>query len=148
MTYHHNFVRHLLEAELQRHIYEQAEKGIPVTAQLLSETKGAILERFWGGEVVIDDGARLTWMRQPHYYMGFYPYTYSAGLTCGTAVAQRIKEEGQPAAEQWVEVLKLGGSLPPMELMARAGVDMTKPDPIRKAIAYVGSLIDELEASF
>jgi len=47
-----------------------------------------------------------------------------------------------------VEVLKLGGSLPPMELMARAGVDMTKPDPIRKAIAYVGSLIDELEASF
>jgi len=148
MTYHHNFVRHLLEAELQRRIYEQAEKGIPVTAQLLSETKGAILERFWGGEVVIDDGARLTWMRQPHYYMGFYPYTYSAGLTCGTAVAQRIKEEGQPAAEQWVEVLKLGGSLPPMELMARAGVDMTKPDPIRKAIAYVGSLIDELEASF
>jgi len=148
MTYHHNFVCHLLEAELQRRIYEQAEKGIPVTAQLLSETKGAILERFWGGEVVIDDGARLTWMRQPHYYMGFYPYTYSAGLTCGTAVAQRIKEEGQPAAEQWVEVLKLGGSLPPMELMARAGVDMTKPDPIRKAIAYVGSLIDELEASF
>lgn len=148
MTYHHNFVRHLLEAELQRRIYEQAEQGTPVTAKLLSETKGAILERFWGGEVVIDEGARLTWMRQPHYYMGLYPYTYSAGLTCGTAVAQRIKEEGKPAAEQWVEVLKLGGSLPPMELMARAGVDLTKPDPIRKAVAYVGSLIDELEASF
>jgi len=148
MTYHHNFVRHLLEAELQRRIYEQAEKGTPVTAKLLSETKGAILERFWGGEVVIDEGARLTWMRQPHYYMGLYPYTYSAGLTCGTAVAQRIKEEGKPAAEQWLEVLKAGGSLPPMELMAKAGVDMTKPDPIRKAVAYVGSLIDELEASF
>ncbi|MBY6277903.1 oligoendopeptidase F [Symbiobacterium thermophilum] len=148
MTYHHNFVRHLLEAELQRRIYAQAEKGVPVTAQLLSETKGAILEQFWGGEVVIDEGAKLTWMRQPHYYMGLYPYTYSAGLTCGTLMAQRIKEEGQPAAEQWVEVLKLGGSLPPMELMARAGVDMTSPEPIRKAIAYVGSLIDELEASF
>lgn len=148
MTYHHNFVRHLLEAELQRRIYAQGEKGVPVTAQLLSETKGAILEQFWGGEVVIDEGAKLTWMRQPHYYMGLYPYTYSAGLTCGTLMAQRIKEEGQPAAEQWVEVLKLGGSLPPMELMARAGVDMTSPEPIRKAIAYVGSLIDELEASF
>ncbi len=148
MTYHHNFVRHLLEAELQRRIYAQAEKGVPITAQLLSETKGAILEEFWGGEVVIDEGARLTWMRQPHYYMGLYSYTYSAGLTCGTAVAQRIKEEGQPAAEQWLEVLKLGGSLPPLELMARAGVDMTKPDPIRKAVAYVGALIDELEASF
>jgi len=148
MTYHHNFVRHLLEAELQRRIYRLAEQGTPITAQLLSETKGAILEQFWGGEVVIDEGARLTWMRQPHYYMGLYPYTYSAGLTCGTAVAQRIKEEGRPAAEQWLEVLKAGGSRPPMELMAMMGIDMTKPDPIRKAVAYVGSLIDELEASF
>jgi oligoendopeptidase F len=148
MTYHHNFVRHLLEGELQRRIYDLAEKGTPITAVTLSETKGAILERFWGGEVEIDEGARLTWMRQPHYYMGLYPYTYSAGLTASTAVAQLIKEEGQPAVDRWLEVLKAGGTLTPMELMARAGVDMTRPDPIRKAVAYVGSLIDELERSF
>lgn len=148
MTYHHNFVRHLLEGELQRRIYDLAEKGTPITAVTLSETKGAILERFWGGEVEIDEGARLTWMRQPHYYMGLYPYTYSAGLTASTAVARLIKEEGQPAVDRWLEVLKAGGTLTPMELMARAGVDMTRPDPIRKAVAYVGSLIDELERSF
>ncbi len=148
MTYHHNFVRHLLEGELQRRIYTLAEAGTPITAITLSETKGAILESFWGGEVEIDEGARLTWMRQPHYYMGLYPYTYSAGLTASTAVAQLIKEEGQPAVQRWLEVLKAGGSLTPMELMAKAGVDMTRPDPIRKAVAYVGSLVDELERSF
>jgi oligoendopeptidase F len=147
-TYHHNFVRHLLEGELQRRIYALAEAGTPITADTLSNTKGEILEQFWGGTVTIDEGARLTWMRQPHYYMGLYPYTYSAGLTASTAVAQLIREEGEPAVQRWLNVLKAGGTKTPLELMQMAGVDMSKPDPIRKAVAYVGSLIDELEKSF
>ncbi|MBY6277780.1 MAG: oligoendopeptidase F [Symbiobacterium thermophilum] len=147
-TYHHNFVRHLLEGELQRRIYALAEAGTPITAVTLSETKGRILEEFWGGEVEIDDDARLTWMRQPHYYMGLYPYTYSAGLTVGTAVAQAIRDEGQPAVERWLRVLKAGGTRKPLELAQMAGVDLSTPEPIRAAVAFVGSLVDELEQSF
>jgi oligoendopeptidase F len=148
MTYHHNFVRHLIEGELQRRIYVLAEKGQPITANVLSKVQGEILDEFWGGEVTIDDGARLTWMRQPHYYMGLYPYTYSAGLTVGTAVAQEIQAHGKPAAERWVEVLKAGGTKSPIELAKMAGVDMTNPDAIRRAVAYVGSLVDEVVRSF
>ncbi|HLN64201.1 MAG TPA: oligoendopeptidase F [Symbiobacteriaceae bacterium] len=147
-TYHHNYVRHLLEGELQRRIYAKAEKGVPVTANLLSDTKGQILNDFWGGAVTVDDGARLTWMRQPHYYMGLYPYTYSAGLTVATAAAQAIAEEGQPAVDRWLKVLKSGGTLKPLELAQLAGVDMSSPEPIKKAIAFVGSLVDEVEKGF
>ncbi|MGE5674301.1 MAG: oligoendopeptidase F [Mycobacterium leprae] len=147
-TYHHNFVRHLLEGELQRRMYDLAEKGGTITAKSLSETKGAILQSFWGDEVEIDDGARLTWMRQPHYYMGLYPYTYSAGLTTATAVAQMIKEEGQPAVDRWLDTLKAGGTLNPLDLMKKAGVDMTTTAPIKKAVAFVGGLVDEIEKSF
>ncbi len=147
-TYFHNFVTHLLEGELQRRIYALAEEGKPITAVTLSETKGAILRQFWGDTVEIDEGAELTWMRQPHYYMGLYPYTYSAGLTVSTAVAQRIREEGQPAVDRWLEVLRAGGTKKPLELAQMAGVDMSSPEPIRQAVAYVGSLIDELEKSF
>jgi oligoendopeptidase F len=147
-TYHHNFVRHLLEGELQRRIYDRAEQGEPITATTLNEEKGAILSRFWGDAVTIEDGARLTWMRQPHYYMGLYPYTYSAGLTTSTAAAQLIREEGKPAVERWLSALKAGGTKRPLELAAMAGVDMSRPDSIRKAVAYVGSLVDELEQSF
>lgn len=148
MTYYHNFVRHLIEGELQRRIYALAEKDQPITASVLSEVQGEILGEFWGGEVEIDDGARLTWMRQPHYYMGLYPYTYSAGLTIGTAVAQAIQKEGKPAVERWLEVLKAGGTKSPIELAKMAGVDMTKPEPILQAVAYVGSLVDEVVKSF
>lgn len=148
MTYYHNFVRHLIEGELQRRTYALAEKGQPITASVLNRVQGEILEDFWAGEVEIDDGARLVWMRQAHYYRGLYPYSYSAGLTIGTAVAKAIQEEGAPAAERWIEVLKAGGTKKPLELAKMAGVDMTGKEPIRQAVAYVGSLVDEVVNSY
>ncbi|MGG0719405.1 oligoendopeptidase F [Robertmurraya massiliosenegalensis] len=147
-TYYHNFVTHLLEGEYQRRVYELAENGIPLTAKVLSETKGNVLSEFWGDTVKIDEGATLTWMRQPHYYMGLYPYTYSAGLTASTTMSQLIKEEGKPAVDRWLEVLKAGGTKRPIDLLKHAGIDMSQPAPIRKAVAYVGSLIDILEESY
>ena len=147
-TYYHNFVTHLLEAEYQRRVYALAESGKALTANTLSDVTSAVLSEFWGETVEIDEGASLSWMRQPHYYMGLYPYTYSAGLTASTAVAQLIQEEGQPVVERWLEVLRAGGTMKPLELLKRAGVDMSTPDPVRKAVAYVGSLIDELEKSY
>lgn len=147
-TYYHNFVTHLLEGEYQRRVYALAENGEALTAKKLSEVTSSVLSEFWGDTVKIDEGASLTWMRQPHYYMGLYPYTYSAGLTVSTAVAQMIQGEGQPAVDRWLEVLRAGGTMKPLELIKHAGVDMTKPETIRKAVSYVGSLIDELEQSY
>lgn len=148
MTYHHNFVRHLIEGELQRRTYAMAEKGQPITATVLNKVQGEILHDFWGDVLELDEGANLVWMRQAHYYRGLYPYSYAAGLTIGTNVAQDIQQNGAPAAERWVNVLKAGGTLRPLELAKMAGVDMTNPDAIRKAVAYVGSLVDEVCKSF
>ncbi|MCE5169945.1 oligoendopeptidase F [Paenibacillus profundus] len=147
-TYYHNFVTHLLEGEMQRRVYHSAMANEPITAKTLSEKKGEVLSSFWGNEVELDEGARLTWMRQPHYYMQLYPYTYAAGLTASTAAARLIQEEGQPAVDRWLQALKAGGTLSPLELMKLAGVDMSERQPIQQAVAYVGSLVDELESLF
>lgn len=147
-TYHHNFVTHLLEAELQRQMYALAESGQSITAAVLNRHKGDILQKFWGDTLTLDDTARRTWMRQPHYYMGLYPYTYSVGLVASTAMAQRVELEGAPAVAQWLEVLKAGGTQSPMELLQSAGIDLSTPAPIRSAVDWVGSLIAELEDSF
>lgn len=143
-TYYHNFVTHLLEAAYQRKVYERVDQGLNVNAQILNEYKRSVLEEFWGDAVEISDGAELTWMRQPHYYMGLYPYTYSAGLTISTQVAKRILNEGQVAVDEWTNVLKAGGTKSPVELAKMAGVDITTEEPLRDTIAYIGSLIDEL----
>ena len=147
-TYHHNFVTHLLEAELQRRVYAMAQAGKSVTAAVLNQCKGDILAAFWGDTVQIDDGARMTWMRQPHYYMGLYPYTYSVGLVASTAMASLLRDEGQPAVQRWLQVLQAGGTRRPLELLQSAGIDMSSPQPIHDAVAYVGRLIDELEQGF
>ncbi|MBN2795506.1 MAG: oligoendopeptidase F [Clostridia bacterium] len=143
-TYYHNFVTHLLEAAYQRKVYEYAENGTPLTAQLLCETKLEVLRGFWGDAVEIDDDAGMTWMRQPHYYMGLYPYTYSAGLTASTAVSEMIFTEGQPAVDRWLKMLETGGKLRPLELLKVAGMDFSSDEPVQKAVAFVGSLIDQL----
>ena len=143
-TYYHNFVTHLLEAAYQRKVYERIDEGGSVNANVLNNLKRSVLEEFWGDDVEVTEGAELTWMRQPHYYMGLYPYTYSAGLTISTQVSKRILEEGQPAVDEWLEVLKAGGTKSPAELSKMAGVDITTDQPLRDTIAYIGELIDQL----
>ncbi len=145
-TYYHNFVTHLLEAAYQREVYEIIDKGGSVQASQLNQIKKDVLERFWGDAVNIIDGAELTWMRQPHYYMGLYPYTYSAGLTVATEVSKRILKEGQPAIDDWREVLKAGGTKTPVELAKMAGVDITTDKPLLDTIEHIGSMIDEIIA--
>ncbi|SFA76495.1 oligoendopeptidase F [Cohnella sp. OV330] len=147
-TYYHNFVTHLLEADMQRRVYEAAELGTPLTAAKLTALKEAVLREFWGDAVELDPGAGLTWMRQPHYYMGLYPYTYAAGLTVSTQVAAMIEAEGQPAVDRWLRVLKAGGTRSPLELTQLAGVDMSGPAAIRSAVGHVSSIVEELERMF
>lgn len=143
-TYYHNFVTHLLEAAYQREVYKIIDEGGSVHAQMLSEIKKNVLEKFWGDSVTINEGAELTWMRQPHYYMGLYPYTYSAGLTVATQVSQRILNEGEKAVKDWENVLKAGGTKTPVELAKMVGVDITTDKPLLDTIEYIGSLIDQI----
>lgn len=143
-TYYHNFVTHLLEAHYQREVYRIIDAGGSVQAPKLNELKRQTLEMFWGDAVTINQGAELTWMRQPHYYMGLYPYTYSAGLTVATEVMKRIENEGQVAIDDWKEVLKAGGTRTPVELAQMAGVDITTDKPLLDTIAYIGEMIDEM----
>ena len=109
-----------------------------------------VFERFFGDAVAIDPGAQLYWMQQPHFYVSgsLYPYTYSAGLACGVNVAEAIRQEGQPAVDRWLATLRLGSTLSPVDLAAHAGVDMTSPSPLRRAVAFFGRLVDELERSY
>lgn len=143
-TYYHNFVTHLLEAAYQREVYRLVDKGESVVASRLSQIKKDVLTQFWGDAVEINDGAELTWMRQPHYYMGLYPYTYSAGLTVATVVSQSlIKDES--IISKWLDVLKAGGTKTPVELAKMVDVDITTETPLRETIRFISDMIDQIE---
>ncbi|MBD3948617.1 oligoendopeptidase F [Tuanshanicoccus lijuaniae] len=145
-TYFHNMVTHLLEADFQRKVYQAVDNGELLNATVLNQFFHETLSQFWGEAVEITPGAELTWMRQPHYFMGLYPYTYSAGLTVGTQIGQRIAKGEQAAIDSWLTVLKAGGTLSPLELAAKAGVSMENANALRSAIQYVDGLLDQIEA--
>ena len=143
-TYYHNFVTHLLEAAYQREVYKIVDAGGGVQAETLDRIMKETLEKFWGDAVELTEGAELTWMRQPHYYMGLYSYTYSAGLTVATQVCKRIEAEGQPAVDDWKRVLAAGGTKAPLELAKMAGVDISTDAPLLDTIDTIGGYIDEI----
>ena len=143
-TYYHNFVTHLLEAAYQREVYKLVDAGESVQAETLSGIFKDVLKKFWGDTVELTEGAELTWMRQPHYYMGLYSYTYSAGLTISTAMSKRILEEGAPAVEDWKKALRAGSTVNPLEFARMAGVDISTDKPLLDTVEYIGSLIDEM----
>ncbi len=145
-TYYHNFVTHLMEAAYQREVYRIVDNGGSVTAETLNRIMKETLQNFWGEDVEISDDAARTWMRQPHYYMGLYSYTYSAGLTIATQVCRRIEREGAPAVEDWKKVLAAGSTLDPTGLAQLAGIDITTDTPLLDTIAYIGEMIDEIAA--
>lgn len=142
-TYFHNFVTHLLEAAYQREVYKLIDAGKSFDAKKLSELKRGVLEQFWGDAVEIEPGAELTWMRQIHYYMGLYPYTYSAGLTIATQAFLKIKS-GEQSVDGWLEFLALGGQKVPAEATKVAGVDITTEAPLADTIQYLDESIDRI----
>ena len=143
-TYYHNFVTHLREAWYQREAMNIVEQGGAVNAETLSGIFRKNLETFWGDAVELTEGCELTWMRQPHYYMGLYSYTYSAGLTLATQAALNIAAEGESAVARWRAMLEAGSTRGPLGLAEIAGIDLSTPDALEHTIAYISDIIDEI----
>jgi len=142
-TYFHNFVTHLLEAAYQREVYRLVDNGKGFDADTLGQLKRQVLEDFWGDAVEIEPGAELTWMRQVHYYMGLYPYTYSAGLTIATQAFLKIKN-GESDVSNWLDFLALGGSKSPVAAAKVANVDIETDQALTDTIDYLNESIDRM----
>jgi|SRR5690554_385055 len=142
-TYYHNFVTHLLEADFQREVYRLIDLDKPINVNVLNQLKLNTLRKFWQDTVEIPDYAGLTWMRQPHYFMGLYPYTYSAGLTIATNAFNKIKA-GDISYSDWLKVLEAGGTKEPLELAKMVGVDLKTEKPLMDTIKTISNMIDEI----
>ena len=144
-TYFHNFITHLLEAAFQRKVYTLIEEGGTFGASKLNAIMKKVLTEFWGDAVEIDDDAALTWMRQAHYYMGLYSYTYSAGLVISTAGYLHLKND-ENGARDWLELLKSGGSKTPLESAMIIGADISTDKPLRDTIQFLSDTVEQIIA--
>ena len=142
-TYYHNFVTHFIEAYFQREVYRKIDQNQAISAYVLNDLFQKTLEKFWGEDVLISENTNLTWMRQPHYYMGLYPYTYSAGLSIATETSQRILR-GELSIDKWKEFLTQGGSQSPVELAKIVDIDLNSDQALKNTIQHIGDMVDEI----
>jgi len=131
--------------ELEMH--ERAEAGKPLTADIMSKVCADFFAEGYGDDVEFDENRiGITWAQFQHMYMNFYVYQYATGISAAHALVLGIQNGGQIEVDRYLEFLRTGGSVYPLDALKTAGVDMTSPEPVDKAFAVMSGYVDRLEA--
>jgi len=136
--------RQTLFSEFERLVHGYVEDGTPITAALLDGTYRDLVERYYGPGFIVDENDGMEWAYIPHFYYKYYVYSYATGLSCGIAIAEDVKAKGQPAVDGYLQMLHGGCSEPPLDLLRKAGVDLTRPDAIEAALQRFDRTVTEL----
>lgn len=142
------FFRQTMFAEFELALYEAAERGEALSGERISEIYGGILKRYHGhdqGVVIIDDLYANEWMFVPHFYYNMYVFQYATSQTAGTALYEKIRNEGEAGVENYKDLLRAGGSDYPYDLLTKAGVDLASPEPYQAAVRKMNAIMDEME---
>ncbi len=137
--------RQTMFAEFEQQIHAYMEQGEPLTADTLTQTYMKLNKKYYGGEAVIDELLGIEWARIPHFYYNFYVYQYATGISAASALVQQILAEGQPAVERYLKFLSSGSSDYSINLLQKAGVDMTTPKPVQQTFRLFETHLTELE---
>ena len=133
-------------AEFEHFIHTEDAKGIPLTSEYLSDYYGKLNAKYYGPEVEEDEEIKLEWSRIPHFYYNYYVYQYATGFSAASSLAKKILAKEDGALDHYLNYLKAGNSDYPIEVMKKAGVDMTKADYIEDAMKMFEQRLTELEA--
>lgn len=137
--------RQTMFAEFEDMTHKAIEDGQVLTADWMCSIYDELNARYYGPAVEKDDTIKYEWARIPHFYNAFYVYKYATGYSAATAISEKILKEGRPAADRYIDFLKTGESDYPIELLKIAGVDMSTPEPVEKAMDTFNSLLNEFE---
>ncbi|MEX3715107.1 oligoendopeptidase F [Cytobacillus horneckiae] len=138
--------RQTMFAEFEHLIHQKVQSNEALTAESLTAAYYDLNKKYFGEEdIVIDEEIGLEWSRIPHFYYDYYVYQYATGYSAATALSKQILEEGKPAVERYIEFLKSGSSDFPIEVLKKAGVDMTSTKPIEDACKVFEEKLNEME---
>ena len=126
--------RQTMFAEFEKISHRMAQEGTPLTKESLSEAYMKLNEIYYGETCFMDPEIAAEWMRIPHFYRAFYVYVYATGLCAAVSLSEKILAEGENAVRDYRRFLSAGCSVPPIEALKLAGIDMSSPEPVRRAM--------------
>lgn len=137
--------RQTMFAEFEKITHEKMEAGVALTPQDFSKIYYDLNKLYHGKDMEVDQAIEMEWSRIPHFYNSFYVYKYATGFSAATSFSKQILEEGKPAVDRYLGFLKSGGSDYSINILKKAGVDMSSPEPIKQAMDVFKSVIEQLE---
>ncbi len=137
--------RQTMFAEFEMQMNEKVEEGESLTADLLCGMYYDLNKKYYGDDMVIDEGISYEWERIPHFFMNYYVYQYATGFSAAMALSDKVLSEGKEAVDKYLNFLSSGCKADPITLLRGAGVDMESPEPIAAALKVFDGLIDEME---
>lgn len=145
-NFHRYYFTMPMLARLEQAMYEHVGRGESLTADLLNGWFAEYLAEGYGGEVEVDparDG--ITWATFEHLYEPFYVYQYTTGIAGAHALARKVLSGDPQAAENYLNFLRAGHSLDPLDALKLAGVDLSTPEPVETAFEVLEGYIAQLE---
>jgi oligoendopeptidase F len=139
------FLRQIFFHEFEHAAHVMAEEGKPLTKESLGKAWGDLWLEYYGDQVTLDEEFKSGWARIPHFYRTYYVWKYATSFAAGEAIAGRFRAGDETAVSDYLETLKLGGSVYPMDAVQRAGVDMNNPEVIRAVMDRFRSILGEME---
>ena len=136
--------RQTMFAEFERITHAIVETHGPLTLEVMTEKYRELLRVYFGDTLVLDPELSLEYLRIPHFYSAFYVYKYATGVSAAIALADKVVKRDEKARQAYLAFLKLGGSKFPLDELLDAGIDMRSPEPIERAVAHFGDLVDLL----
>ena len=137
--------RQTMFAAFEKEAHALYERGEALTDEVLSKIYLGLNEKYYGGGCVVDPLIDAEWMRIPHFYRNFYVYQYATGFSAAVAIATRILNEGEPAVKDYKKFLSAGCSVPPIQALRLAGVDMENPDTVKNALRVFADTVEDLK---
>ncbi len=140
--------RQAMFAEFQLEMHRRVEQGETLTGESLSALYLQLLKDYHGhdqGVMTIDDLYGAEWSYIPHFYMGYYVYQYATGLVSATALAENVLAGADGAVERYHGMLRAGGSDYPVDILRRAGCDLTSPEPFAITMRAMERTMDQIE---
>ena len=132
-------------AEFEKEIHSKVEKGENLNSEIIGNYYLELNKKYYGDSLTIDEYNKNNWIRITHFFRNFYVYTYATGISCSIDIASRILNKEDGLVEKYIDMLKLGGSKKPLEILKTVGIDLEDKKIYENALKFYENDINELE---
>jgi oligoendopeptidase F len=139
------FYTSAMNAEFERILYQTVEDGGSLSAESMSELYNDLTKIYYGEAITLTEFDSYVWAEWPHFYFGYYIYSYATSFAAAIQISEKVRSEGEPAVNRFIQFLEAGSSDYPVNVIKKAGVDLTSTDPIIAVVTRMNELMDQIE---